>query len=174
MAQPFPLLFLYARQIKIGNIGGFGGGGVLGKAVQAEGFHVQGGVPGLRGAEVAVDLGILVRLSQGDILTHEGEQDLSTWELLGHPVHDPSGLIETAGEEQVADDDSAAEQTVRTEYRRTHLAEHFQDRSLGDLWIVLRSGVTPGAVGGEIFQIGQIDAYLALQGAQGIHAVVAS
>ena len=95
-------------------------------------------------------------------------------EGIGHPVHDLLGLVQAAGEKEVADDDAAFQDALAVHLIGAGLADHLPDGGSGHRRVVPGGGVLFRSFLVGVFEVGQVNLHLALQGPQGLHLVVAA
>ena len=102
-----------------------------------------------------------------------GEQNVAGAEGLGHPVDDAAGIVQIAGQHQMADDHAAAQEAV-FHHIGPGLAEHLLYGSGRHGKIIRRGGELGRQCAVGIFQVGEPDIHQPLQRTQGLHPFVAA
>ena len=127
--------FLYAGKIEGGGVFFFGGGEILHIPFgDAPLFHIIAGADPFPLIQTAVEVGV-IELAVGGILAHEGKEDLTVGEGVGDPVDHGAGVFLLTGQDEVANENAGAEQTI-FQHVVPRLPIHFQNSGLRRLGIV--------------------------------------
>ena len=118
--------------------------------------------------DAAVQFRKLRILFIGGILAHEADIKAVLWQLLCDPVHQPDGVILTAGKNQMPDDDSAVHDRgcfsgYLFEVRVPGLADHLRNCFRGSLEIERSLGVARRQFRAFVFEIRKPDIHIILQ-----------
>ena len=157
-AGPARLRMSYAGTVKFGqHLLGRGAGLLCVTEIKTAKLHVADRGVVIERGNALPELGEGIEPAGGRrVLAHEAEHDAPPRKGLRHPVDNAKRVVKSAGQHEVAYDNSASDKSFGIKPARPDLMEHLHDRSLCPLRIIRRKGIARGKPGVGIFHVRKI------------------